>query len=314
MPFNILKTKTIPVILAGGLALTAMTGCSIRRPYDTPEFVEIKPNQTAFVIPLEGKTSDQGKFESEELLKKAQVATKRIEVPHKWVQTGRWKNTGEWKDTVRVLVVDRYPETREWSEEKTAFVGESKDSIKFTQGMSATAQILEGDTATFLYQYSGKKLKDVMDSEIRNKIGSVLLEKYSTMTIEEIRADKGSIIDYVRGQVEPYFKERGITLSNIGYIGDLKYVDPAIQTAINKKFNAQEEQKAQEITNKTEIDKAKAEAQANKTRKESMKEIVEMKQIELQLEWIKKWNGVLPQVSSDGEGMIINVPKAEESK
>lgn len=300
------KKKLIPMVLVGGIALTTMTGCI--RPYDTPEFVEIKPNQTAFVIPLEGKTSDQGQFESEDLLKKQQVATKRIEVPHKWVQTGRRNWKGEWVDTVRVIVVDRFPETREWAGDGGTFVGESKDSIKFNQGLSATAQILEGDSATFLYQYAGKNLKDVMDSEIRNKIGSVLLEQYSTLTIEQIRADKGAIVSAVRKEVEPYFKERGITLSNIGYIGDLKYLDPAIQEAINKKFNAEEDAKAQKIMNQTEIDKAKAEAQANKTRKESMEEIIEMKELELQAEWIKKWNGTLPNtMTGDGDSLMLNL-------
>jgi hypothetical protein len=307
---NIKKKVLIPAVLVVGM--TTLTGCI--RPYDTPEFIEIKPNQTAFVIPLEGKTSDQGKFESEDLLKEQQVATKRIEIPHKWVQTGRRNWKGEWVDTVRVIVVDRFPETREWADEG-AFVGESKDSIKFNQGLSATAQILEEDSATFLYQYAGKNLKEVMDSEIRNKIGSVLLEQYSKLTIEQIRADKGAIIDSVRTEVEPYFKERGITLSNIGYIDDLKYLDAKIQEAINKKFNAEEDAKAQAIMNKTEIDKAKAEATANKTRKESMEEIIEMKELELQAEWIKKWDGVLPKVSSEGSGMMLNVPKeVTESK
>jgi SPFH domain / Band 7 family len=315
-----MKKKLISMLLVSGFALTTMTGCI--RPYDTPEFVEIKPNQTAFVIPLEGKTSDQGKFESEDFLKKAQVATKRIEVPHKWVQTGRWNHQGEWKDTVRVLVVDRYPETREWSGEKTAFVGESKDSIKFIQGMSATAQVQEEDTAKFLYQYSGKNLKDVTDSEIRNKIGSVLLEKYSTMTIEEIRADKGSVIAYVRKEVEPYFKDRGITLSNIGYIGDMKYIDNAIQTAINKKFNAQEEKKAQDITNKMNEEKAQSELIQAQKKAKAMQTLETMKELEIQetiAKGLSEGTLKLPETLVIGEdgNMLFNIPvkdKKEENK
>lgn len=304
---------TKKLILSGTLVvgMGLLSGCGFVKPYEKPEFVEIEPNQTAFVIPLTGKTSDQGQFESAEYLAEKQVATKRIEIPHTWVKTGRLPGSGEYKDAVRVIVVDRYPETREWTADNS-FTGESKDSIKFTQGLSATAQILEEDAATFLYQYSGKALSEVMDKEIRNYIGSVLLEKYSTLTIEELRADKASVIAAVRKEVEPYFKKRGITLSNIGYIGDLKYTDAKIQEAINKKFNAEEEQKAQAIANQTEIDKAKAEAEANKTRKESMKEIIEMKELEIQEAWIEKWDGKLPTVQSgDGAGTLINIPKSE---
>jgi hypothetical protein len=311
---NIKKKIIIPTILAGVLVTT--TGCV--KPYDTPEFVEIKPNQTAFVIPLEGKTSDQGKFESEDLLKKAQVATKRIEVPHKWVQTGRFNHQGEWKDTVRVLVVDRYPETREWSG-KSAFVGESKDSIKFEQGISATAQIIEEDTAKFLYQYSGKDLKTVMDKEIRNKIGSVLLEKYGTMDIDKVRESKSKVIDHVRNVVEPYFKERGITLSNIGYIGDLKYLQADIQEAINKDFKAQQEKKAQATINAKNEEQAQSELKQAQDKAKAMKTLETMKELEIQekiAEGLANGTLKLPEtlIMGDSGEMIFDLPVKSKTK
>lgn len=300
-----MKKSLIVLVLVS--ALLVLSGCV--KPYQKEKFVEIEPNQSAFVVPLEGDTADQGKFESVDYLKDKQVATKRVKVPTRWRKTGRLYWHGEYIDTVRVIVVDRYPETREWQGEQS-FVGESKDSIKFNQGVSATAQILEEDSSTFLYQYSGKTLKDVMDKEIRNKIGSVLLEKYSTLTIEEIRADKGAVLEHVRKEVEPYFKDRGITVTNLGYIGDLKYLDDAIQEAINKKFNAQEEQKAQEIINKTEVEKAEAEAEANKIRKDSMKEILEIKELELREQWIEKWNGDVPSVmTGESSDLLLNIPR-----
>lgn len=313
-----MKKFLIPAVLI--VAMSTLTGCV--KPYDKPEFVEIKPNQTAFVIPLEGKTSDQGKFESEEFLKKAQVATKRIEVPHKWIQTGRWEYKGKYVDTVRVIVVDRYPETREWNGD-SGYVGESKDSIKFRQGLSATAQILEEDTAKFLYQYSGKKLTAVMDSEIRNYIGSVMLETYSTMTIEQIRADKGAVINKVREKVEPYFKERGITLSNIGYIGDLQYLDPAIQEAINKKFNADEEKKAQATVNKMNEEKAQSELVQAQKKAQAMKTLEAMKELEIRetlAKGLADGKLKLPETLIMGESgeMIFDLPvqdaKAEAKK
>jgi len=300
---NIKKKVVLPIALVVGVS--TLSGCSFVKPYDKPEYVEIKPNQTAFVIPLEGATSDQGKLDSEKFLKDAQVASKRIQVPHRWVKTGKWRGSGKYMDTVRVVVVDRYPETREWTDNKLgSFVGESRDSIKFKQGMSATAQILEDDTATFLYQYSGKSLKQVMDKEIRNKIGSVLLEKYGTMDIDKIRGSKDDVIAYVRKEVEPYFKKRGITLSNIGYIGDLQYLQSDIQTAINKKFTAEQEQQAQKVKNKTEIEKAKADAEAAKTRQSSIEAQTKLLEMENQKAWIEKWDGKMPSVQAGGNSMI----------
>lgn len=308
---NIKRKVIAPAILVVGL--TTLTGCV--KPFDKPEYVEIKPNQTAFVIPLEGKTSEQGKFESEDFLKNAQVATKRIQVPHKEVKTGRRYWNIKHVDTIRVIVVDRYPQTREWKNDNS-FIGESRDSIKFQQGMSATAQILEEDASTFLYQYSGKSLEKVMDSEIRNKIGSVLLEKYGTQSIDTIRGAKDKVIEHVRKEVEPYFKKRGITLSNIGYIGDLQYLQTNIQEAINKDFIAQQENKAQATINKKNEATAKSELVQAQKKAKAMKTLASMKELEIQekiAEGLAEGKIKLPSTliingSNDENPMLFNIP------
>lgn len=314
--------KKLALTLLLVLMLSTMTGC-FWKPYDKPEFVEIAPNETAFVIPLEGKTSDQGQFDSEQYLKDNQVATKRIEVPHKWVQTGKWSNMGEYIDTVRVIVVDRSPVNREWfndasrstSGKSQGFTGESMDSIKFLIGLTATAKIMEDDTAKFLYQYSGKSLAQVMDTEIRNKIGTILLETYGNMTMDDIRKSKDDVIEKVRNEAIPYFKQYGITLSNIGYVGDLEYVDPAVQKAINEAFNSEQEQKAVQIQNETKRDIAENEKKIAEIEKETLSirrsvlnETLKMRELELKEKWIEKWDGKLPQYQSgDGNGAIVNL-------
>ncbi len=308
------KSKAIlPVVLVAGITLS---GCVVK-PYNKPKFVEIQPNQTAFVIPLEGKTKDQGQFQSLEYLEDNQVAAKRIQIPRTWYKSGRLPGSGKYKDDVRVIVVDRFPETREWLSDKSrgtsdkaeGFVGESKDSIKFKVGMSATASIEESDAAKFLYKYNGKTLQEVMDFEIRNKIGTTLLEKYGSMDMEQIRSDKEGVIKHVRSVVVPYFKEMGITLTNIGYVGDLEYIDENVQKAINERFNAQEQQKAQEIKNKTEIEKAKAETKAINERQATLEKSLKLRELEIQAEWIKKWDGKAPSVISGNgaENFMMNI-------
>lgn len=315
------KSKAIlPVVLVAGITLS---GCVVK-PYNKPKFVEIKPNQTAFVIPLEGKTKDQGQFQSLGYLEDNQVAAKRIQIPRTWYKQGRLPGNGKYKDDVRVIVVDRFPETREWLSDKSrgtsdkaeGFVGESKDSIKFKVGMSATASIEESDAAKFLYKYNGKTLQEVMDFEIRNKIGTTLLEKYGSMDMEKIRSDKEGVIKYVRGEVVPYFKEMGITLTNIGYVGDLEYIDENVQKAINERFNAQEQQKAQEIKNKTEIEKAKAETKAINERQATLEKSLKLRELEIQAEWIKKWDGKAPSVISGNgaENFMMNIESDKKGK
>lgn len=302
MSFKRTTVLAVPIVLSA----TLLGGCI--KPYEKPIFVDIEPNQTAFVIPLTGKTSDQAQFQSVDYLMENQVAAKRIQVPQTWYQTGRRAWKGVYKPDVRVIVLDRFPETREWNG-KSAFVGESKDSIKFNQGMSATAQIMEGDdSAKFLYKYAGKELKEVMSNEVRNKIGSVLLERYGERTIDEIRGDKGTIIKEVRKEVEPYFKEVGITLTNIGYIGDLKYLQEDVQEAINKDFKAQQDAKAQATINKKNEEQAESESKQAKKQAETVKTLTELRELELKAEWIKKWDGKLPTVQTgEGNSMMMNV-------
>ena len=86
-----MKIKKIIVlgVLVGTLAV-AGTGCGMIKPYDKPELVTIEASQTAFLIPLVGDTEDQASFQSEELLAQAKVATKEVQIPHRWVKTGRF--------------------------------------------------------------------------------------------------------------------------------------------------------------------------------------------------------------------------------
>lgn len=154
-----LKSLVLMVMLVG--IVLCSIGC--RRPFDKPEYEEVRNNETAFVIPLEGETSGQAKFNSAEFLKEKQVAEKRIRIPHRWNQTGRivlgiiGRRRGEYLDTVKVLKVNRTPVTREWApSEKTGTAGkdegiwvESKDSVGFSTGFSCTAHVEEDDAALF---------------------------------------------------------------------------------------------------------------------------------------------------------------------
>lgn len=297
----------------------ALSGC---KPYDTPEFVEVQPNETAFLIPLEGKTSDQASFDSEAFLNDAKIATKRIQIPHKWVSTGRWWFQGEYQDTMRVIVVDRSPETREWTaESKQGIKVRSKDGIGFTVGVSATSSILENDSAKFLYMTSGSRtLADVMDSEVRNRIETKLIEEFAKNDMTFINMNKGSIMEIVGKDIVSYFnKERGITISNLGYKGDIVFDDPSVQDALNAKFTALQEQDAEKIRRDTaknnsleqiEVEKNNAQASAEKARGiAEANKIIEQSLTSdiIKKQWIEKWDGKLPVVNSDGSGMIFDV-------
>lgn len=70
--------------------MMVFTAGYFRKPYDKPEYKEIKPNETAFVFPLENDLNKQSKFQSAELLAQNKIASKRIQITHRWNQTGRY--------------------------------------------------------------------------------------------------------------------------------------------------------------------------------------------------------------------------------
>ena len=301
-----MKKSLITLILV--VSTLVFTGCV--RPYDTPEFVTIEPSQTAFLIPLIGDVDDQASFESEELLANAKIATKEVQIPHRWVQIGRWDWVGEWKPSARLIVVERKPETREWcntagvgtSARNQAIYAESSESIGFSVGMNCSAQIdSERDAVKFLYSYNNKSLEEIMDYEIRARVESNFVEQCAKRTLNEILVEKEEIMKAVRADVETYFAKKGITITVLGMKDGLEYDDPAIQTSINEKFSSEQKLVTQKNENTRIISEAEAIAKANKILSESITDEV------LRQKYIEKWNGELPKYVGSGEDILLGM-------
>lgn len=296
--------KIIAMLLTLVMCCTMFTGCV--KPYDKPEFVTIEPHQTAFLIPLIGDTGNQASFESEAMLREAKVAAKEIQIPHRWVQTGRFHWRGEYRDTMALIVVDRSPVTREWSSSKDvgtsavnqAIYAESSESIGFSAGMNCSAQIYsEDDAAKFLYCYNNKPLSEIMDTEIRARVESKFVEECASRTLNDILIEKEEIMSTVRNDVTTYFAERGITITVLGMKDGLEYDDPSIQSSINDKFSSEMKLTTQENENQRIISEAEAKAEANRILSESLTDEV------LKQQMYEKWNGELPKVTG-GDTMI----------
>jgi regulator of protease activity HflC (stomatin/prohibitin superfamily) len=258
--------KYVKLMLLVAVMAVCVAGC--RKPPLVEKFDEVKNNETAFVIQLEG--GSQAKLDSLEALQKMQVSSKRIDIPQRFQKTGRYGWQGKWIPTIKIIKVDRSPVTREWSSDTTTGTSakdqgiwvESMDSIGFSTGFNCTAMVTEPDSAQFLYLYPGGSLSRVMDDQIRNDIQSVASEAAAIYPLDECRTRKLEIIKAVRETVIPKYAKTGITITTIGMFGGFEYEEAEIQTAINKTFIAQQdkvvaaaEYEAQEDRNRT-IEKA----------------------------------------------------------
>ena len=273
--------------LAAGLAVTlALTGCV--RAYDRPEYVEIDTSETGFLIPLEGENTQQAKFQSEEYLKQRKIATKRVQITHRWSQEGRWPTDGRWISTVRLVKVNRSPVTREWinaqgpatsglvrgiANDKAIWI-ESADSVGFSMGFTCTAFISEDDAARFLYWYPSGSLADMMDREVRGRIQQSAAEVAARYPLDQLRSKKQEIADAVKADVTKFFTNRGVTVTTVGMFGGMTYENPEIQKSIDQTFIAQQLKVVSEAkyeAQKRENDRIKleADAAAEKSRREA---------------------------------------------
>ena len=239
--------KSLVLLLVFVMFSLLLGGC--RKPPKLEKFKEIKNNETAFVISLEGDMSNQGKMKSLDALKEAKVAVKRINIPQRWRKTGRMWFQGEWIPTVSILTVNRSPVTREWiaDEEKgsnqrdDAIWVESSDSVTFSTGFTTTAMVEEENAALFLYSYTNSSLSSVMDNEIRSRVQAIAAEISAGYVMDELRDKKMEIITAVKDNVIPYFKGKGITITTLGMFGGFNYENEAIQRAIDGVFITQQE-------------------------------------------------------------------------
>lgn len=308
------------------MIMCGFTGC--RRPYDTPEFVTIEASQTAFLIPLTGDTADQASFSSEEMLEESKVATKEIQIPHRWVQTGRHDWNGEYRAAAKLIIVERKPVSRSWESGDTAATsgnaiwGETSDGIGFYVGMSCSAQINEEDATKFLYRFNNTPLETIIDREIKTMVKDEFNRQASKYNSSELHTNKAAIINAVKDSVTEYFKEFGITITVLGANEGFSFENETIQEAIDRKFASEQELVTQQNINDVTLAKAQAEADAAKIKAEADAEVLKIaadaeaeanKKISESLtpELIDKikyerWDGVLPQVQGDATP-IINI-------
>ena len=307
------------ILLFAFFVVLAISLCACK-PYDTPEFITIEASQTAFLIPLVGDTSDQGVFESEELLLEAKVATKEIQIPHRWVQTGKQSWTGEYRPSAKLIVVERKPVSRSWesgdssaTSANRAIFGETSDNIGIYVGMNCTAMIEEKDAAKFLYRYNNTPLETVIDTDIKKLVE----DRFNVETAKYVSTDlglkKGEIMEAVKTYVVDYFKDYGITITVLGLKEGISFENPAIQSAIDEKFASEQKLVIQQNENEANLAKAEAEAKAKIMLAEAEAKANDLlaksltKEILTQM-YYEKWDGKLPYLYGADGNALIQIP------
>ena len=310
------KFKALTLVGLSAIAMFTCTSCI--KPYDKPEFQTISPSQTAFLVPLVGDTAEQGAFDSEELLLETKVATKEVQIPHRWVQTGRWDWDGEWKPSATLIVVERKPVSRSWESgvstetSSRAIFGETSDAIGVYVGMNCTAMIEEADAAKFLYRYNNTPLEIIIDNDIKKMVEGEFNSATGDFKSTELHDHKDEIIQRIRDEVIPYFKEYGITITVLGFKEGISFENKEIQDALDAKFASEQDLVIQQNKNEAAIAKAQADAEAIIIAAEAQAEANRLLSNSITDEilekmYYEKWNGVLPSVYG-AQDTLIQMP------
>lgn len=184
---------------------------------------------------------------------------------------------------------------------------------------------------TYTYQYDASRITDVFtkfkgqsgtavrDSFIKPNIISWTKEVIARYKVTDILGEKRADINAdITNYLAEKFNSYGILISNVSLI-DVS-VDEQTEQAINNKIKSQQEYETQAIVNKTNVEKAEAdakaklveaqanadallieaeaEAEANRKISESLTDNIIRKQ------YLDKWDGVLPKVSGDTNTLI----------
>ena len=152
--------------------------------------------------------------------------------------------------------------------------GDSKNDDSFSAS-SSEGKAIQIDL-TYTYQYSSDKVadlftrfrgqsgKEVRDSFIKPNIISWTKEVVANYKVSDILgSERANVNTALTKYLNKKFEQYGIAISNVSLINIT--VDKKTQEAINAKITAQQKAETQAINNKTAIEKAKADAEGQKT-------------------------------------------------
>jgi hypothetical protein len=228
----------------------------------------------------------------------------------------------------------------------TARIQDRDDAIKFLANYPARIQ--ENADPEQTYQVKVSSLANIMDEEVKNKVQEILSDKANEYVMDELRDQKTQITSEVREECREFFQERGICITTLGMAGGFTYANPQIQAAIDSVFEAQQDKQvamaeAAAAAERKEALKLQGEGEAEQIiqvargEAESLQHIADakayeiqklaenpeaymlLKQLEIEKERLKRWDGSYPQMLFSGQSdggmptLLMGMPRVDLS-
>jgi hypothetical protein len=224
---------------------------------------------------------------------------------------------------VKELEMENIPKPT--SSEEMSF--NSQDGMQFTGDVSLSYAIDPVKAADFYVKYRITDLDQFTHGVLKNIVRDELNRTATNYTAEQLYGDKKSeMLNITKAQIEKLMNPLGVGVQQFGFIHPPRPPEPLVQ-AINAKIQAvQQAEKARnelattqaeaakvvaeaEGTATAQVTRAKGEAEANKIRNSAITtQLLEMRRLDNQHDWIYRWNGEVPKVSAgQGTGLLLQL-------
>lgn len=196
------------------------------------------------------------------------------------------------------------------------FTVTTKDAAEFTMDPMLAYQ-LEREKASYVFNKYRRDLKEIENGYMRTCIYDAYRISANNYTSDELMANRAKFEQEVRQMLVHSLGSEGFNVQEFtSRITPPKSLSAAIEAknqAIQEALKAENLVKQAEANAQIAIAKAKGEAEATKVKADAEAYYnrtisASLSTLIVQEDWIEKWDGKLPEVMSQGNGLMMNLP------
>ncbi len=196
------------------------------------------------------------------------------------------------------------------------FTVTTKDAAEFTMDPMLAYQ-LERDKASYVFNKYRRDLREIENGYMRTCIYDAYRISANNYTSDELMANRAKFEQEVRQMLVNSLGAEGFNVqeftSRITPPQSLSAAIEAKNQAIQEALKAENLVKQAEANAQIAIAKAKGEAEATKVKADAEAYYnrtisASLSTLIVQEDWIEKWDGKLPEVMSQGNGLMMNLP------
>ena len=196
------------------------------------------------------------------------------------------------------------------------FTVTTKDAAEFTMDPMLAYQ-LEREKASYVFNKYRRDLREIENGYMRTCIYDAYRISANNYTSDELMANRAKFEQEVRQMLVHSLGSEGFNVQEFtSRITPPKSLSAAIEAknqAIQEALKAENLVKQAEANAQIAIAKAKGEAEATKVKADAEAYYnrtisASLSPLIVQEDWIEKWDGKLPEVMSQGNGLMMNLP------